>query len=76
MLRIVKRATLKVRAIPRWLMRSCSAATIWPSFWCVMARLFGLGVKVLLQSLQRPRADPLRLVPKRLQRVLLQCGQV
>ena len=75
-LRIVRRATLKVRAIPLWLMRSWSAATIWASLCPVMARLLGWGVKVLLHALQRQRAEPLRLVPKRLQRVLLQCGQV
>ena len=76
MLRIVKRATLKVRAIPLWLMRSWSAATIWASLCSVRARLLGWGVKVLLHWLQRQRAEPLRFVPKRLQRVLLQCGQV
>ena len=76
MLRIVKRATLRVRAMPRWLIRSCSAATICASFWWVMARLLGCRVKVLLHWLQRQRAEPLRLEPKRLQRVLLQCGQV
>ena len=75
-LRIVKRATLRVRAIPLWLIRSWSAATICASLRSVMARLLGWGVKVLLHWLQRQRAEPLRLVPKRLQRVLLQCGQV
>ena len=74
-LRIVKRATLKVRAIPRWLMRSCSAATICASFSRVMVRLLGWGVKVLWHALQRARAEPLRLVPKRLHWVLLQWGQ-
>ena len=38
--------------------------------------LLGWRVKVLLHALQRQRAEPLRLVPKRLQRGLLQCGQV
>ncbi len=76
MLRIVKRATLRVRAIPRWLIRSCSARMICASFSRVMVRLLGWGVKVLWHALQRARAEPLRLVPKRLQRALLQCGQV
>jgi hypothetical protein len=75
---------LKVRAIPLWLSRSWSAATIWASLCWVMARLLGWRVKVLRHWLQRHLADPLRLVPKRLQRGLLQrgllqwgqCGQV
>jgi hypothetical protein len=60
MLRIVKRATLKVRAIPLWLTRSWSAATIWASLRSVRARLLGWGVKVLWHWLQRQRSAPTR----------------
>lgn len=62
---MVVRLTLSKRAIPRWERRSDKARCIWASFSGVTERSIGDGVKVLLQALQRQRAVPERLRPKR-----------
>jgi hypothetical protein len=51
--------------MPRWDRRSANARSISASFSTVEERSFGVGVKVFPQALQRHRAVPDRLVPKR-----------
>ena len=73
--RTVVRATLKVRAIARWLSLSCKAATINASFSADKARVLGLGVQLLRQSRHFKRCEPPRLKPKRITPSLKpQCG--
>jgi hypothetical protein len=72
MLRIVKRETLWLLAIPLWEILSCNEARMRASFSGVMARFMGWRVKVLRQAWQRQRAVPLRFVPNLMQSALVQ----
>jgi hypothetical protein len=61
----VSRLTLSKRAMPRCDRRSAKARSIRACFSSVNERSTGAGVKVFWQTLQRQRAVPDRLVPKR-----------
>jgi hypothetical protein len=71
-LRIVRRETFWLLAIPLWEVLSRREAKMRSSFSGVMARLMGLRVKVLRQAWQRQRAVPLSFLPNLMQSRLAQ----